>query len=466
MESKEMIMDLLLDYIEKNPVKNIGKIINIAKKVATSDYDKKGIQMLERFYNDIPSVKELLARVGDEIDPEITRTFFRNFVVKGIWEGGEKRDAFYTKTGGHIPFALLISPSMKCNLRCIGCYANDWDKCKQLTFEEVDSVVGQARDLGTHFMFVLGGEPYFVDFMWKIYEKYPDVEFLTFSNGTLFTEETAEKILKLKNVVPMFSLEGYEKDTDSRRGEGVFQKVMDGMDILKSKKIPFGVSSATGSPNIDTVISEEFVDMCISKGSFISWYFMFMPIGSKPDTSLMLNPEQRLRLGARTQEIRHTKPYATVDFFNDSPYVGGCIAGSYYCHVTASGDVEPCVFAHFTVDNIREKSLAEIFAGDFFKTLLRSQPYNKNLLKPCMMIDNPKVVRNIMKKVGARPTDESARAMLEDPKFQKELEDLAETFTPHADKAWKELYPDYKFQTRTEYLDECISKNKASREKK
>ena len=102
----------------------------------------------------------------------------------------------------------------------------------------------------------------------------------------------------------MFSLEGYKEDTDARRGDGVFDKVMEGMDKLKARKIPFGISSATGAPNIDTVISEEFIEMAINKGAFIGWYFMFMPIGSKPDTSLMLNPEQRLRLGARTSEIR------------------------------------------------------------------------------------------------------------------------------------------------------------------
>ena len=214
---KKIILEQLISYIEKNPEKNVGKMISIAKKLVRNPYDRENIEKMEHFYNEIPSVKEILKRVGEEADPEIVKTFFRNFVVKGMWEGGEKRDNFYAKTGGRVPFALLISPSMKCNLRCVGCYANDWDKCKQLTFEEVDSIVSQARDLGIHFMFVLGGEPYFVDFMWKIYEKYPDVEFLTFSNGTLFNDEFADRILKLKNVLRMFSLEGYKEVTDARR---------------------------------------------------------------------------------------------------------------------------------------------------------------------------------------------------------------------------------------------------------
>ncbi|MGL5757200.1 MAG: hypothetical protein ACRCYC_17885 [Paraclostridium sp.] len=97
---KKIILEQLLSYIEKNPEKNVGKIISIAKKLVKNPYDKQGVELLEHFYNDVPSVKELLARVGDEIDPEIVKTFFKNFVIKGIWEGGEIRDKFYEETGG------------------------------------------------------------------------------------------------------------------------------------------------------------------------------------------------------------------------------------------------------------------------------------------------------------------------------------------------------------------------------
>ncbi len=440
--TREKIISTICDIIEKDPESNIETIIKIAKTVVRNEYDRKGVEMVEHFYRDVPSMKPLLHRITTEIDPKILRTFFRNFVANAIWNGGEKREKFYKEHGAHVPFALLISPSMKCNLRCTGCYAADWDKSKGLTYEEVDRIVGEARDLGIYFMFILGGEPYFVDYMWKIYEKYNDVVFLTFTNGSLFTDEVADKIKELKNVYPMFSLEGYEKETDERRGTGVYAKVMEGMEKLKSRGIPFGVSSATGAMNVDTVISDEFIDNLMDKGSFINWYFMFMPIGERPDVSMMLNPEQRLRMGERSNEIRHTKPCLTIDFFNDAPHVGGCIAGSYYCHVTASGDVEPCVFAHFTVDNIREKSLGEIFQSEFFKELMNRQPYNDNLLKPCMMIDNTNVIREVVQKVGARPTDESARAMIYDNEFKKKLDNLSAEFTPYADKAWRELYPE------------------------
>ena len=212
---------------------------------------------------------------------------------------------------------------------------------------------------------------------------------------------------------------------------------MEGMDLLRDRGIPFGVSSATSTHNIDKVSSEEFIDMLIKKGSLMSWYFIYMPVGDKPNVKDMLTPSQRIDLGRRTRKIRTTKPYFTIDFFNDAPYVGGCIAGKYYCHINSSGDVEPCIFAHIATDNIKDKKLIDVFRCNMFKELRNRQPYNKNMLMPCMMIDNPNVIREIAAKVNAYTTDASANAMLNDKYFKEKLDTLASEFKPYADEAWK-----------------------------
>jgi hypothetical protein len=72
-----------------------------------------------------------------------------------------------------------------------------------------------------------------------------------------------------------------------------------------------------------------------------------------------------------------------------------------------------------------------------FKELRIRQPYNKNMLRPCMMIDNPNVIREVAEKVGAKPTDKSAYVMLKDKEFQVKLENLAKEFKPFADEAWE-----------------------------
>lgn len=236
----------------------------------------------------------------------------------------------------------------------------------------------------------------------------------------------------------MFSLEGFERETDERRGRGVFKRVMHAMELLRERGVLFGVSTAVSRYNIDTVTSDKFIDMLIEKGAKMGWYFIFMPVGKEPDVDLMLTPEQRIHLGERIREIRTTKPYFTIDFFNDAPYVGGCIAGKFYCHINSKEEVEPCIFAHFAVDNLKGKKLIDVFKSDFFKELRQRQPYVRNLLMPCMMIDNTNQIREIAKKTGAKPTDEGAEMMLDDSEFKKKLDKVAENYKPYAEKAWKE----------------------------
>ncbi|SFD41102.1 radical SAM protein [Clostridium uliginosum] len=436
--TRNVIISRVCTFLEKNPEKNVDKLFQLITKLAKDKESKLAITSIDTYYHEIPSVKELIQNILTSTNPEFLKKFFINFLGNAIWSGGEKRKNILLAENTKVPFALLISPSMKCNLHCSGCYAAKYDKSKGLTYDEVDRIIGEARDLGIHYMIILGGEPFFVDFMYDIYKKYNDVLFTPFTNGTLFTPEVADKLASLNNVMPMFSLEGFKEETDSRRGDGTFDMVMNGMDLLKERGIPFGVSSATSTHNMNTVTSDAFIDMLIKKGSKMNWYFMYMPVGEGINIDNMLKPDQRIELGRRTKNIRNTKPYFTIDFFNDAPYVGGCIAGKYYCHINATGDVEPCIFAHIACDNVKTKPLIDIFRSELFKELRSRQPYNKNMLMPCMMIDNTNVIREVSKKVKAFTTENSGISMLYDKTFQSKLDKLSSEYKPYADKAWEE----------------------------
>ena len=107
----------------------------------------------------------------------------------------------------------------------------------------------------------------------KICEMNPDCEFLSFTNGTLIDEEFCQEMLRVKNFVPAISLEGTEATTDGRRGDGVYQKVMHAMELLKSHGLPFGVSTCYTSANVDAVSSEEYFDHLIECGAYFAWFF-------------------------------------------------------------------------------------------------------------------------------------------------------------------------------------------------
>lgn len=438
---RDTLINNAVELLNENPEKNVDKVVDIAKKIAKKDEENlKRIDNVYRYYNDIPSVNEYINNILTTTDKNCLKKLFTNFLGNAVWTGMPKRAKLLEEEDIKTPFVILISPSMRCNLRCTGCYASSYSKEDDISYEELDRIIGEAVDIGIYYFIILGGEPFFYKDLLKIYKKYDDAIFMPFTNGSLFDDKLADRLQKLGNVIPMFSLEGFEKETDERRGKGVFRKVMTSMELLKKRGILFGVSSAVGGANIDTVSSDEFIDMLIEKGSKMSWYFIFMPVGEEPDFNSMLTPEQRLRLGKRIRKIRNSKPYFAIDFFNDAPYVGGCIAGKYYCHINSKEDVEPCIFAHFATDNLKNKSLMEVFKGPFFKELRNRQPYNNNLLRPCMMIDNPEVIRDIVKKTGAKPTDKGADMMLHDEEFKKNLDRISKEFEPYAEKEWEDEF--------------------------
>lgn len=438
---KDALVKTGIELLNKNPEENIYRLFALIKKAIRKDEDNlTKIEEVEKLYKTNPKVHELVINIIKDSNRKCKNKFFANFFGNAVWYGMPKRKKILNERNIKIPFTILISPSMRCNLKCRGCYAASYSKKDDIPEKEVDRIIKEARDLGIYFFVILGGEPFINDYMMNIYKKYSDCMFVPFSNGTLFNEKLADKVKELGNVLPMFSVEGFEEETDRRRGKGVFNSVMNAMKLLKDRGVLFGVSTAVSRYNINKVTSDEFIDMLIEKGAKMGWYFIFMPVGKEPDVNLMLTPEQRIYLGERIREMRNTKPYFVIDFFNDAPYVGGCIAGKYYCHINSKEDVEPCIFAHFSVDNLKGKKLEDVFNSNFFREIRHRQPYNSNLLLPCMMIDNTDEIRSIAEKTGARPTDEGAEMMLQDLEFQKKLDKISQEFKPYAQKAWEESF--------------------------
>ena len=127
----------------------------------------------------------------------------------------------------------------------------------------------------------------------KLCEKHYDCEFHAFTNGTLVDDAFCEEMQRVGNLSLSISLEGFEEVNDLRRGVGVYDKVMAAMDKLKSHGLIFGTSICYTSKNIETVTSDEFLDMIIEKGCRFTWYFHYMPVGNDAAVDLLPTKEQR-----------------------------------------------------------------------------------------------------------------------------------------------------------------------------
>jgi MoaA/NifB/PqqE/SkfB family radical SAM enzyme len=331
---------------------------------------------------------------------------------------------------------------MKCDLNCYGCYAGDYGKSLELSLDEIDSVLTQMKEMGIYFAVISGGEPFYMKGIFDIFKKHGDMAFLVFTHGGLIDERMVERLTEVGNVMPAFSLEGYREETDGRRGVGHFDKVMRAMDLLKAGGLSFCGSFTHSSRNSDVITNGEYIDMLVEKGVFALWLFSYVPVGRSPEVDLMPSPEQRDHLRRTVIDYRATKPMLFIDFWNDGPMISGCLAGGRkYFHINANGDIEPCVFCHVAVDNIRKTTLREALASPFFQKIREKQGEHDNLLRPCMLIDQPDVGREIFNSEGAYPTHAGAEEIFTG--LSEQMDEYSQQYGKIADPAWESEFTDH-----------------------
>lgn len=361
--------------------------------------------------------------------------FAENLIVNEFLAAKPKRKEFRDRYGFDPPFFIVISPTMRCNLNCYGCYAGEYNKKEELETWRIADLLNQAKEMGIYFITISGGEPFIRQDLWDIFYKFDDMYFQVYTNGTLIDQQLAKKLAQIGNVLPAISVEGWEKETDARRGPGAFQKILAAMANLRREGVLFGFSATVTRENNDQVVSEDFINFWADQGCFIGWYFNYIPIGKKPTLELMPTPEQRIARLKKLTELRHRVPIVLADFWNDGPLVGGCIAGDRYLHINSCGDVEPCVFVHFAVDNIKNKPLAEILNSEFFRAIRRRQPYSPNYYRPCMIIDHPHILRQVVGECQAHPTHIGADSLISE--LYTDLEQYARNYARIADDLWE-----------------------------
>ncbi len=435
-------IDVALKDVRKNREEGIVKLVDLMEKYMSDEKMDVNYDTVRNMIRDKDcTLNKYMNRIIDEIDPHVLKTTALNLGYEAFFYGTKTIRKMREVHQCNVPWLILMDPTSACNLHCTGCWAAEYGNRLNLTFEEMDNVITQGKELGIYFYMFTGGEPLVrkADII-KLCEKHNDCAFLAYTNGTLVDEAFCEQMQKIGNLYLAISLEGFAEVNDLRRGNGVFGKVMNAMSLLKQHGLIFGTSICYTSKNIETVTSDEFVDLLVENGSRYALYFHYMPVGNEADVSLLPSVEQRKYMYTRVREIRnmkHGKGLFTMDFQNDGEFVGGCIAGGRnYFHINANGDAEPCVFIHYSGANIRENTLLECLKQPLFMAYRDNQPFNNNQLRPCPMLENPEILQRIVKETGAKSTD------LQSPETVEHLcakcHEYADKWAPEADKLWNE----------------------------
>lgn len=263
-----------------------------------------------------------------------------------------------------VPPVMIVSITSRCNLACAGCYMHGRGERirAEMSPEIFASVIDQAAELGVSVIVIAGGEPLVrQEEIFQIARAHPSILYPVFTNGLLIDEAMAEAMAACRNIVPVISFEGFREDTDTRRGAGVYDRLIETCARLRHRNIFFGCSVTTSRENFDRVTDEIFIRQMIGAGARAFTFVEYVPM--EPGSGhLVLAPEQKSTLNAVLSVFNQKFPALFIGFPGDEEAYGGCLAaGRGFVHVSPSGDLEPCPAAPFSDANLVTLPLKEAF---------------------------------------------------------------------------------------------------------
>lgn len=436
------LLDRMLKYIDKDPKKNILKLIGLAEKFAGKTFPENTFKGFRDAISDDNNVWNTYAmNLLKDIDRDYLKKMFLSFVLGAGLHGTRAVRANREKYKCNIPWLMLIDPTSACNMNCKGCWAAEYGHKLNLTYDEINNVINQGVELGTHLYMFTGGEPLIrKNDILRLCREHKNCTFLAYTNATLIDQKFCDDMKDVGNLTLALSIEGSEESNDFRRGTGAYERTIKAMELLKKNKCIYGLSICYTSQNVDKVTSDEFIDLMIDKGAKFALYFNYMPVGTGAVEELIPTPEQRTHMYFWLKKMRNGKtgkPLFVMDFQDDGEYVGGCIAGGRnYFHINSAGDIEPCVFIHFSDSNIRTHTILEALRNPLFMSYYHNQPFNDNHLRPCPMLENPEYLRKMIKQTGAKSTDLENQEGVEH--LCAKCDKFAAAWKEQADKLWAE----------------------------
>ena len=299
-------------------------------------------------------------------DPAMMTFFLRT--LKAQKKAAKRRQAC-EEEGLHVPPVMILSVTDQCNLHCQGCYSQGLHReaKTEMNTDRLEMLFSEAEELGTAIILLAGGEPLLKPGLLEITKKYPRIIFPLLTNGTLLDDAIVARIREQRNVIPMLSLEGFEGDTDLRRGAGTYARVNKAMEKLHEAGIFFGVSITVTRSNFATVTDDVFVRGLIGRSCKAFFYVDYSPVSEETE-GWVPTAEQRAVLSGGS--FRERYPATFLSFPGEEKAFGGCLSsGRGFVHVSASGDLEPCPFAPYSDVSLQHMSLREALQSPFLQRI-------------------------------------------------------------------------------------------------
>jgi MoaA/NifB/PqqE/SkfB family radical SAM enzyme len=309
------------------------------------------------------------------------------------------------RRGELFPPFLFLALTNACNLRCHGCWIDATGGGKSLSEEDVEAIISAGKKQKAYFYTLLGGEPMMYPGIWRIIENHPECYFQIITNGLFLDDENVDRIRRLGNVTVLVSIDGPEPENDARRGEGVYQKAMEGISRLAKRKILYGVATTVTGQNLDGVMSDDYVREFINRGAMYLWYYVFRPVGADPSPEFCVERDQMLDVRRRLLRLRRQHPIVLIDTYWNAKGEAVCPAAKGLgFHLGPGGSIEPCPPMSFACETVRDHE------NDLFKTINESeflrgfQKFVDDRTRGCVILEHPQELVEYLKGRGAEDT--------------------------------------------------------------
>lgn len=286
------------------------------------------------------------------------------------------------------PLSVYLNVTNECNLRCIYCSADSGTPySNELSLEEVYGVIDSLREAKVFHVTVTGGEPFVRKDIFPILERLVQSKMKVgiISNGTIITDEIAQRLVSLKIDEVRVSLDATSPEAnDAARGHAAFKRAYRGVKVLLNHGIRPTILVTVNKFNYDQVetIVEDLKKLNVQHVAFN----LVSSVGRGVCTYPVLNLDQEQLYEfadlVRVVKAEH-KEFVKEDFLhwfslpkrlddymrkqgdgasNLQSKMLPCGAAKTQCAIMADGRVVPCnKFTDYTCGNLRESSFLDIW---------------------------------------------------------------------------------------------------------
>lgn len=154
------MVDAALAHVRKDRQKAFAEMVDVAKQFYGDSFSEEAYEHARAVLTDADSKwSKLINCVLDQTAPSVARTTALNLGYEAFFRGTKTIRENRTKYHCNIPWLILFDPTSACNMHCVGCWAGEYGHKNNLSFEDMDKIITEGKELGVYLYMLTGGEP-------------------------------------------------------------------------------------------------------------------------------------------------------------------------------------------------------------------------------------------------------------------------------------------------------------------